>query len=81
MKCLLVISFLFISNTFGRMWCKGNIYKSHYQILSNFRPFKVLVFGSKTAFKTHKRTFLAIEKKYDYTPKNTNFDPHTLRKR
>ena len=52
-KCFFLISFLTIiyqlSKTFGRMCCKGTIYRSDYQILSFKRLFKKLVFGSKTA--------------------------------
>ena len=51
-KCLLVISFLFISVTFGRMFGKGKLYKSDYQILSFSQVWNNLVFGSKTALES-----------------------------
>jgi len=57
------------------MWRKGNLYKSDYQILSFLRLLKILVFGSKTRFKSCKARFYAVEKNYNNRPKNTNFDP------
>jgi hypothetical protein len=58
---------------------KDTIHGAHYQIVMVLLSFTTIDFGSKTTFKSVKRSFWTVEKNCNNRLKNTNFDPHAAK--